>query len=262
MSISVDESEVIVTVSDQVVDINILENIVEVVAQEGGPQGPKGEKGDQGIQGIQGEKGDKGDQGEQGVPGQGASIGHVDPISYDPITQVIGLEFDSSLELDNTGKLKVSSTFSGDSSTLNGHDSSYFIDTSNSTQTKTGSLILSGTGTMETLDLVETQISSKTTTISVTTPVLIDSFIAANYRSAEYILQFSQDTSHSISKFLIIHNGVDLAITEYGQVSIGNHIPYDFSGSFSLGNLEITVACDNANVTPVDFKFSRVLFDV
>ena len=148
-----------------------------------------------------------------------------------------------------------------DATTLDGRDSTYFIDTSSTTQTKSGSLVLGGTGTMDTLDLVETQITSKVTTIHVTTPVLIDSFAASSYRSAEYILQFSQGTNYSISKFLLIHNGSDLAITEYGQVSIGSNIPYDFSGSFALGNLEVTISCNNANVTPVDFKFSRVLFD-
>ena len=54
---------------------------------------------------------------------------------------------------------------------------------------------------------------------------------------------------------------VEEAISEYGHVEIGTNIPYDLSASYSLGNLEITMTCSTANVTPVDLKFTRTLFD-
>ena len=60
---------------------------------------------------------------------------------------------------------------------------------------------------------------------------------------------------------MLIHDGTDVAISEYGHVEIGSNIPYDLNASYSLGNLEITMTCSTANVTPVDLKFTRTLFD-
>lgn len=100
--------------------------------------------------------------------------------------------------------------------------------------------------------------------IVVTTPVLIDSFTVADYRSADYVLQFSQGSlNYSMTKLMIIHDGIGgISISEYGHVEVGTTIPYVFSAAVSLGNLEITVACSNADITSVDLKFSRVLFNV
>ena len=155
--------------------------------------------------------------------------------------------------------LKLSSSV--DAETLDGFDSTYFLNTSSGAQTKSGDLILTGTGTMESLDLNEAKISAYMNNISVTTAVLIDSFSTAMYRSAEYLVQFSQGTNYGITKVLIIHNGSDVAITEYGHVEIGSPILYDFSTNFSLGNLELLVTFSEANITPVTIKFSRVAFD-
>lgn len=105
------------------------------------------------------------------------------------------------------------------------------------------------------------EIWSKQNTISVTTPVLIDSFAYSDYRSAEYIFQFSQFNSHTQTHLIIIHNDLDIAISEYGHIEIGDSIAYEFNASMSLGNLELTVTCPQANVSPVSIKFSRTLFD-
>lgn len=121
---------------------------------------------------------------------------------------------------------------------------------------------LSGTYSMDTLDLNEAQITASLNTINVITPVLVDSFSSTLYRGAEYTFQFSQNgTDFTITKVIMIHNGVDVAITEYGNVGIGATIPYDFNGSFSLGNLEMTITCSNANSSPLGVKFTRTLID-
>lgn len=125
-----------------------------------------------------------------------------------------------------------------------------------------GGINVSGTAQAEIVDLNEAQITAKLNTISVTTAVLIDSFVSANYRGSEYTFQFSTNgTDFTITKVIMIHNGTDVAISEYGHVEIGNPIPYDFNGSFSGGNLELTVTCSTANLSPVDIKFTRTLID-
>lgn len=136
-----------------------------------------------------------------------------------------------------------------------------FIDTTGSSQTKSGSLTISGTTTTETVDLQEAEITAKAGTISVITPVLIDSFSSADKKLAEYSFQISQGTDYSVTKVTVIHNGTDIAITEYGYVSVGATIEYIFDAAYSLGNLEFTMECPTANVTPVGVKFTRMLID-
>lgn len=142
-----------------------------------------------------------------------------------------------------------------------GQNGSYYLDTSANAQTKSGNLTISGTATANILDLNESQLTADLKNITVTTPFLMDSFVAANYRSAEYILQFSQGTNYSMTKVMLIHNGTDVAISEYGHVEIGNNIPYDFSTAFSLGNLEVSLICSTANSQAINLKFTRTLFD-
>ena len=136
------------------------------------------------------------------------------------------------------------------------------IDTSDNAQTKEGNLTINGDVTADTLDLNEAKITAEGSSISVNTPVLIDTFNGEIYRSAEYLLQLSQAGSYTTSKILIIHNGTNVSLTEYGTVSIGNDIDYSLSSSFSGNSLEITLHCPEATVNSVSFKYSKTLFDV
>lgn len=97
--------------------------------------------------------------------------------------------------------------------------------------------------------------------IAVITPVQFDAWSASDYRSAEYVLQFTQGENYSITRLLVIHSDTDAAITEYGHVAVGDTIDFVIEAGFSLGYIELTVACSTANSTPVTLKFSRVLFE-
>ena len=115
---------------------------------------------------------------------------------------------------------------------------------------------------VSTVDLAIATLMSQTTEITVTTPVLFDAFDASEYRSAEYLFQMSQVSSYAQVRVLVIHNGTDVAITEYAQVSIGPDIPYVIDGAYAQDDLELTITCSTANFNPITLKFSRVLFDV
>lgn len=121
--------------------------------------------------------------------------------------------------------------------------------------------VLTGTTTAEIVDLAAALLKADSKTISVVTPVLVDSFNSTAYRSAEYLLQLSQGANYAMTRLLIIHDGVDVAASEYGRVEVGIAIPFEVSASFSEGNLEVTFECSTANSTPVSLKFSRTLFD-
>jgi hypothetical protein len=120
---------------------------------------------------------------------------------------------------------------------------------------------LRGTYSMDTLDLNESQLTADVKSITVTDPVLIDSFDYVSYRSAEYILQFGQGGNYSMTKLMIIHDNTDIAISEYGHVEVGISIPFVISGSFSGSNLDLTISCSTADINPVNLKFTRTLFD-
>ena len=111
------------------------------------------------------------------------------------------------------------------------------------------------------IDFGSTEIGSFYKAISVSTPVLIDTINATDFRSAEYILQLSQGGNYSTTKTLLVWNLTDIAMNEYGNVSIGTDIDYTIDGSYQFGNLELTITCPTANVTPVTIKYSRALFD-
>lgn len=140
------------------------------------------------------------------------------------------------------------------------------------TQTLTNKTLTSPTitGTVEgnaaysviSLDLNSSaSLSSNTMTINVITPVKFDEWPYAGHRSAEYLVQLNQGPSYTLTKMLLVHDGVDVAISEYGYVSVGTAIDYVLSGNFAAGNLELSITCSTANVTPVALKFSRTLFD-
>lgn len=111
------------------------------------------------------------------------------------------------------------------------------------------------------IDFDPAVITADVKTISVTSPFLIDSFSATGYRSAEYLLQLTQGSAYTLTKVLVIHDGTDVSVSEYGYVSVGSAIDYAVTGAFSLGNLELSITCSTANVTSVGLKFSRTLFD-
>lgn len=329
-TISVDESEVVVTVSEENVSVNVNENITEIILSDTGPQGATGPAGaagaDSTVPGPQGPAGPPGDTGPPGGTvaeanwrfqngsGQPSSgyikysapyiyISQTDSDGYDRAIELGILSTDDQLVVRDTNGiswyLKVlftptdngpywtvqvdvlsgpeppknnqvlsisfvdndSIAFVGDADTLDGHDSTYFINTSASAQTKSGDLSVTGTVTASIVDLNEAQIKADFKNINVVTPFLIDSFSATAYRAAEYIFQFTQGNNHTMTKMLVIHDGTDVSVSEYGSVEVGFSIPYSFGASFALGNLELTLSCNTANVTPLDMKFSRTLFD-
>lgn len=115
---------------------------------------------------------------------------------------------------------------------------------------------------VSTLDMTQAALSAGSISIAVNLPVQFSAFSSTSYRSAEYLLQLSQGSSYAQTKALIIHNGVDVGISEYAQVGIGADIDYILDAGIAGGNCEITISCPTAPVTPVTVKFSRVLFDV
>lgn len=73
-----------------------------------------------------------------------------------------------------------------------------------------------GTGTYA--DTTEFQTSTSTISAGATAATTINSFTAATFTSAEVIVQVKQGSNIHTSKLLLIHDGTDVYLTEYGTV--------------------------------------------
>lgn len=73
-----------------------------------------------------------------------------------------------------------------------------------------------GTGTYA--DTTELQTSTSTISAGATVATTINSFTAATFTSAELIVQVKQGANIHASKLLLIHDGTDVYLTEYGTV--------------------------------------------
>jgi hypothetical protein len=81
-----------------------------------------------------------------------------------------------------------------------------------------------------------------------TAEVAVDSFPVATYRSAEYLVQFSDSTNtrYQVSKILVVHDDTTSSFTEYGAISTGP-IMGTFRTSISTGN--VTFLCTPLTAT-------------
>jgi hypothetical protein len=108
-----------------------------------------------------------------------------------------------------------------------------------------GSLIYTGT---------QAAIEASTTTVATVTQTATDTFTAATFRSAEYLVQIVQGSAYQISKILLVHDGTTAFITEYGTVT-SNSVLGTLDADISGGNVRLLVTMGSA--TSATVKVSR-----
>ena len=87
----------------------------------------------------------------------------------------------------------------------------------------------------------------------------VDSFPIATYRSAEYLVQLANSTSHQVSKILGVHDGSAGYVTEYGMM-LSNVSLGVFSATVSGGNFNLQ--CTPTSNTSIQAKIHRVVITV
>jgi hypothetical protein len=97
-------------------------------------------------------------------------------------------------------------------------------------------------------------IEASTTTVATVTQTATDTFPAATFRSAEYLVQIVQSSSYQISKILLTHDGTTAYITEYGTVTSGSVLG-TLDADISGGNVRLLVTMGSA--TSATVKVSR-----
>jgi len=53
----------------------------------------------------------------------------------------------------------------------------------------------------------------------------LDTFASGTYRSAKYLIQTKNGTTHQVSEALVIHDGINAYLTEYGQIYTSGTTP-------------------------------------
>jgi hypothetical protein len=89
---------------------------------------------------------------------------------------------------------------------------------------------------------------------------IIDYFSLSLFRSAKYLIQVTQSNTnnHYFGEILILHNGTEVTLTEYGSLNVGNSPVSFFDADISEGNvrLKFTPSVSNSKIilTRTSFK--------
>jgi hypothetical protein len=89
---------------------------------------------------------------------------------------------------------------------------------------------------------------SNTITLTSNTQVSIDSFDATQYRSAKYITQMTSDTSYHIIELLVLHDGANVSMAQYGEITTSSSLG-TFDSSITSGTLNLLFTPSNQNTT-------------
>ena len=78
----------------------------------------------------------------------------------------------------------------------------------------------------------------------------IDSFAHASFRAAKYFILVDNDskTETGVVEALVVHNGSDAFITQYGNVNSGNHDKIVLSAAISGSNVVVSAAGNEPNL--------------
>jgi hypothetical protein len=91
--------------------------------------------------------------------------------------------------------------------------------------------------------------STTFTTSTTTANQIIYSMPTATYRSAKLMVQMTSGTSYQVTELLIIHDGTNAFMTQYGDVATTGTSLGTFDSSITSGNLNLLFTPTNAATT-------------
>jgi len=91
--------------------------------------------------------------------------------------------------------------------------------------------------------------STTFTTSTTTANQIIYSMPTATYRSAKLMVQITSGTSYQVTELLIIHDGTNAFMTQYGDVATTGTSLGTFDSSITSGNLNLLFTPTNAATT-------------
>lgn len=109
------------------------------------------------------------------------------------------------------------------------------------------SLTFSGAYSMTNKDIV----------ISSTASTIIDTFVAANFATVEYLLQIKQNSRVTSSKILLVTNGSVINHTQFGILSAGEEISSTITSTIVGGNARLSISIPKADVWSASLKIFK-----
>lgn len=177
----------------------------------------------------------------------------------------------------NSSNIGATTPGTGNFTTLEA-DSFTITDTTQSTNSTTGALVISGgVGIAKNLNVgenltVDGKIFNRTVggtvltedeviqfEIATTSPTVIDSFSATAYRSAKYLIQISQGSNYQVSEFRLIHNGSQAFVTEYSVLETNGALASAFTASVGGGNVSVSATMNSASNATVNMVRTTVV---
>lgn len=98
---------------------------------------------------------------------------------------------------------------------------------------------------------------SNDTTTTATTEVALDTFAHATYRAARYIVAMSSGSDFHSTEVVVVHDGSDVTLTQYGTLKSSNLASFD--ADISGDNLRLLVTPESSTSTVI--KFDRTTVD-
>jgi hypothetical protein len=132
-----------------------------------------------------------------------------------------------------------------DSDLLDGQQGSHYTTASNLTGAASGISSVTVNSIM--------QVVSTTITLASAGTTAADSFAVATYRAAKYIISVSDtdDTTFATTEALVVHNGTDASLTQFGDVTVGSGtVPNpSLDADINSGNCRLLVTTNSNNQT-------------
>lgn len=93
-------------------------------------------------------------------------------------------------------------------------------------------------------------IKTTTTTVAATTASTIDTLAIATYRSSRFQVQITQGTDYQSSDLMVIHDGTNASIIEYGSIATNNMLA-SFTSTISGSNLLLQVTMGSSSSSTI-----------
>ena len=128
------------------------------------------------------------------------------------------------------------------------------VESTDYTATNGTSIVLTTavSGTVEIVSLSALTLANQGVVLSPLTATtanqVVDTIVASTYRSVKYIVQMTQGTNYHVTEVLIIHDGTNTYMTEYGTMFTNTSLG-TISSDVSGGNLRLLVTPVSTNTT-------------
>lgn len=115
------------------------------------------------------------------------------------------------------------------------------------TSSPAAKLDVAGTAKVTTLQTgaVAAQDVATLTTSATTAGQVLDTFAAATYRSAKFLVQVTSGTAYQACEILVIHDGTDVTLVQYADIATGASLA-TFTADISSGNVRLLTTPANS----------------